>query len=101
MLKKTPAPKFTTDVSIRIPGGHKKIKVTYNYFSPEDWQTILRENPEMKIESALEKVIDAWDGLEAPFSIAEVAAYTRVYPRFSDQLYVAFTNEIHGAPLGN
>lgn len=99
MLKKVPNPKFTVPVNVRIPGGVMPIKVTYHYFSPEDWQTVVKGNPEMTYEQALEKVVDSWEGPETPFSLAELADYKRSYPGIANAMFNTFFNEIHGAAL--
>lgn len=101
MLKKVPNPTFTVPVKARIPGGVTPIAVTYNYYTPKDWQTVLDGNPKMTIGEALEKVVHSWEGMEAPFSAAELADYKRCYPSLPDQLYATFLNEIGGGPLGN
>ena len=104
MLKLQPNPTFTAKVGIPVPGGEPvQIKLTFKHMTRAALEQFLTGEEAAKrsdVDTVL-AIVDAWDGVDAPYNRESVDAALSQYHAFARSVVSAWVTELTQARLGN
>lgn len=103
MLKLTPDPTFTTEVSISVPGQSdpERVMMEFRYQDRSAMTTWLEESKEQSDFDALSAIVVGWSEVDTPFSGDALQRVLDAYPTAAGEIFRAYAREVYESKVKN
>jgi hypothetical protein len=102
MLKIAPSPTFVASVAIPVPGGDAQlVNFTFNHMGKAALKAWIEAARDREDIDSLASIVAGWDGIDAEFSMENLAALLDAYPSAAIAVLESYVGELGKAAAKN
>lgn len=102
MLKIAPSPTFVASVAIPVPGGDAQlVNFTFNHMGKAALKAWIEAAREREDIDSIASIVCGWDGIDAEFSMDNLAALLDAYPSAAVAVLESYVGELGKAAAKN
>lgn len=106
MIKLNPAPTFTTDVELTVPGNEKTAKAgfVFKYMTLEENKAFWEEkgsDEKRKVSDCLHELVEDWSGFDVPYSPENFKILLKHYPAAAGEILSQYNKALFASRVKN